>query len=112
MRQFKTAAHRGSNAVVPNSADIPFQWDDEVLTAHAPSSGQLALLLSHMSDGTFGLDALAALFDFLRGILDPEDYAIIHQDLQQGLDIDLIVELVQGLIEEWSLRPTTPAAVS
>jgi len=111
MRQFKTAAHRGTPAV-PNPVDIPFQWDEEVLTAHAPSSGQLALLLSHMADGTFRLDSIGALFDFLKGVLDDGDYDIIHTDLQQGLDVQLIVELIEALIEEWSARPTTPAVVS
>ncbi|RPJ77445.1 MAG: hypothetical protein EHM24_00085 [Acidobacteria bacterium] len=111
MKQFKTAAHRGSPAV-PNAVDIQFQWDEETLTAHAPSSGQLALLLSNMVDGNFRLESLGALFDFLKGVLDDEDYAVIHADLQQGLDIQLIVELIEALIEEWSVRPTTPAVVS
>jgi hypothetical protein len=111
MRQFSTAAHRGK-AAVPNAVDIQFQWDDEVLTAHAPASGQLALLLSSMVDGRVQLSSLAALFDFLAAVMDEEDFAVIRADLQDGVDVEIVVDLIQGLMEEWSARPTTPAPAS
>lgn len=111
MRQFKTAAHRGK-AAVPNDVPIKFQWDDQTLTANPPSSGQFALLLSTMSDGEFALDSIRGLFDFLAAVMNGDDFSVIRRDLQDGVDVEIIVELIEGLIEEWSLRPTTPAAVS
>jgi hypothetical protein len=111
MRQFNTAANRGK-AAVPNAVDIQFQWDDAVLTAHPPSSGQLALLLSTMVDGQVNISAIAALFDFLNAVMDVDDFNIIRNDLQDGVDVGLVVELIEALIEEWAVRPTTPAIAS
>ena len=50
MREFTTAATRGKPGV-RNAVDIEFKLDDDVLTAHAPTTGQVALFIQHGRGG-------------------------------------------------------------
>lgn len=108
MKQFLTAARRGESTL-PNPVDIPFEYEMREgemveITAHPPTSGQMALFLLSQSDGGVGL--MRALFDFLAAVLDDKDYAVIEESLHQGVDVMVPIELVRYLIEEWSARPT------
>ena len=113
MKQFGTAARRGI-AAVNNPADVVFQWErgEDVyvdMTAHAPTSGQIALFLRDQGRGVSGV---RSMFELLSAVLDDTDYDIIEDQLRDGLDIGVIVELVQYLTEEWSARPTQPPSDS
>jgi hypothetical protein len=114
MKQFRTAARRGQ-AAVPNAVDIQFEFevdedDFRVLTAHPPTSGQVALFLSARLEG--GVRTVQALFDLLAATLDQRDYDLIEAQLHDGLDIQVIAEIVEYLIEEWGARPTKPRSAS
>lgn len=94
--------------------DVVFQWErtENVwvdMTAHPPTTGQIALFLGHQGSGAAGV---RAMFELLQAVLDEADYAIIENQLRDGLDVQVIVELVQYLTEEWSGRPTSPPSVS
>lgn len=113
MRQFGTAARRGV-AAVNNPVDIVFQWERSEnvwvdMTAHPPTTGQIALFLGHQGTGAAGV---RAMFELLASVLSDTDYLIIENQLRDGLDVQVIVELVQYLTEEWSGRPTSPLSVS
>jgi hypothetical protein len=110
MKQFATAARRGK-AAVNNPADVEFEFETDPgvyveMTAHAPTTGQLALFFSHQND--IGTGSVRALFQLMKDVLDPEDYTVMEAQLRKGLDVDVIVEMVQYLVSEWSARPTTP----
>ena len=107
MRQFGTATRRGV-AAVNNPVDVTFQWEraENVwvdMVAHPPTTGQIALFLSRQGTGAAGV---RAMFELLSTVLDDADYAIIENQLREGLDVQVIVEVVQFLTEEWSGRPT------
>ena len=113
MRTFATAARRGS-AAVNNPVDVEFQWEraDGVyvnMTAHPPTTGQIALFLGHQGTGAAGV---RAMFELLSTVLEDRDYDIIENNLREGLDVTVVVELVQYLTEEWSGRPTQPPSDS
>jgi hypothetical protein len=113
MRQFGTAARRGV-AAVNNPVDITFQWEKSEndwvdMVAHPPTTGQIALFLSHQGTGAAGV---RAMFELLQAVMERSDYDVIEDQLRVGLDVAVIVELVQFLTEEWSARPTSPASVS
>lgn len=113
MRQFGTAARRGA-AAVNNPVDVTFQWEKSEnewvdMIAHPPTTGQIALFLSHQGTGAAGV---RAMFELLQQVMSSADYDIIEDQLRVGLDVAVIVELVQFLTEEWSGRPTSPASAS
>lgn len=113
-KQFGTAARRGQ-AAVPNAIDIAFDFEvgtDEwkTLTAHPPTSGQVALFLSQQGQG--GVSTVTALFDFLAAVLDQADYDVIEAQLREGLDVGVITEIIEYLIEEWGARPTQRPSAS
>ena len=109
MKNFDTAARRGKTAV-NNPIDIEFQIDGESLTAHPPSSGQLALFMSGSSDG--GMKTVRSMFDFMAAILDEADYAVLEGKLHDGIDLDVVTDIIRYVVEEWSARPTKPSSGS
>jgi hypothetical protein len=110
MKQFTTAARRGAPAVT-NPADVEFEFEVspgqfKKITAHAPTTGQLALYLNHQEDANSG--GVRAMFQLLADILSDADYGMIESQLRDGLDVEVIVEIIQYLVSEWSSRPTGP----
>src|SRR5262245_46644544 len=113
MRQFGTAARRGA-AAVNNPVDVTFQWEKSTdvwveMVAHPPTTGQIALFLRDQGVGAAGV---RSMFELLAAVLSDSDYDVIENQLRDGLDVAVIVELVQFLTEEWSARPTSPASDS
>jgi len=113
MKQFQTAARRGTAGVI-NSVPITFEYEVNPgefveMVATPPTSGQLALFLA---DQTGGGETVRALFKFLDTVLRDDDYTIIERQLRDGLDVDVIVEMIQYLTEEWGARPTKRSSAS
>lgn len=116
MKQFTTAAKRGT-AAVSNPVDITFEYEVREgefveMTAHPPTTGQLALFMSHGASG--GVRSVQVLFEFLSTVLNDYSYAIIEDQLRDGLDIAVVSEMVQYLTGEWGARPTksSPSSAS
>lgn len=109
MREFETAATRGK-AGVTNAIDIEFKLDGDVLTAHPPTSGQVALFVQHSRSG--GIATVTGLFEFFSDILDDDDWAKVENKLRDGMDVELLADISNYLIGEWSGRPTKPSSVS
>lgn len=106
MREFSTAARRG-RAGVPNAIDIEFKLDDATLTARAPTAGQVALFVQGGAGG--GLRSIQSMFEFFSDVLDDDDWEIVHDKLRDGMDVELLAEISNYLIGEWSGRPTQPS---
>lgn len=109
IKNFDTAARRGAVAV-NNPVDITFQIDGEELTAHPPTTGQIALFMTRSAQG--GMGTITALFDLLSAVLDDDDIDLVESKLAEGVDIGLLTDIVSYLIEEWSARPTQPSSAS
>lgn len=103
MREFSTAATRGKVGVV-NAVDIEFRLDDKVLTAHPPTTGQVALYVQRGSVG--GIRSVTSLFEFFSDILDDADWHVIENELRDGMDVEVLGQISNHLIGEWSGRPT------
>ncbi|HEY6416445.1 MAG TPA: hypothetical protein VIX41_09415, partial [Acidimicrobiales bacterium] len=96
MKQFTTAARRGVGAV-PVSVDVIFEWEVTKgefveMTAHPPTSGQLALF---MADQNSAVGAVRAMFDLLAAVLDDRAYKVIEGQLREGLDVAVVTELIE-----------------
>ena len=104
MQEFKTAAGR---VAFNEGKDITFTVDDREMTAHPPTTGQLALFMR-----TDGVRAVPSLLGFLSDVLEPIDWRWCEARLHQGIDVGVFAEIATWLIGEWSGRPTMPASDS
>lgn len=110
VKQFDTSARRGVS-MIEDAEDLTFMWGDVEMVAHPPSSGQLALFMAGQAGGSTALghaQRIRAIFDFLASVLDQSAYDIVEQDLHEGVDVEVVIEVVEYLVEEWSARPTSP----
>lgn len=104
MQEFKTAAGR---VAFNEGKDIVFTVDDREMTAHPPTTGQLALFMR-----TDGVRATSSLLGFLSDVLEPIDWRWCEARLHGGVDVGVFAEIATWLIGEWAGRPTLPASDS
>lgn len=109
IKSFDTAARRGESGV-NNPEPITFEIDGDELTAHPPSTGQLALFIATNADG--GMKTIQGMFAFLETVLDDGDFDVIREKLREGVDLGLITDIIGYLMEEWSARPTKSSSAS
>src|SRR5262245_50614589 len=107
MREFATAIGR---AGVAHAEDVQFKLGEDVLTAKAPTVGQLGLFFQNGREG--GFRTVESLFCFMSDILDDADWRKVENHLRDGLDIAVINDIAVYLIGEWSGRPTPPSSDS
>jgi hypothetical protein len=93
-----------------NSDDIEFKIDDDVLVARAPTTGQVALFIQKGRNG--GMRSIEAMFEFFADILDDKDWNVVEGKLRDGMDVELLAEISNHLIGEWSGRPTKQPSAS
>lgn len=104
MQEFKTAVGR---VAFNEGKNIEFTVDDRVMTAHPPTTGQLALFMR-----TDGVRATSALLGFLSDVLEPIDWRWCEARLHGGVDVAVFAEIATWLIGEWAGRPMLPASDS
>jgi hypothetical protein len=111
MKNFTVAGRRAASSV-NNPVAVEFQIEKgAVRVANPPSTGQLIMFFRDMSEG--GTDAVDGIFGLLRVALSESDYNGVQQDLRDGkYDIEMLIEVVQWLVEQWSGRPTQPSSES
>ena len=107
MREFEVAAGK---AAFTNSSDIEFKLGDAVLTARAPTTGQLSLFFRRGNKG--GLRSVESLIEFFSDVLDDRDWKTVEGLLRTGMELDVLAEISTFLIGEWSGRPTKPSSAS
>jgi len=115
VREFTTAARRSAPSVIDGAEPIEFKVDGETYTAYPPSPGQLALLIAAQAKNREPEESIAAVIDFLDGILDEDAQAMFRRrllDRNDPFDFDNVEQIMEGLIEEWSARPTSPPSAS
>jgi hypothetical protein len=113
VREFKTAAKR--HEVFEGAEPIAFTLDGEEYTAYPPSPGQLALMLASQADSRDESENVAGIIDFFDGLLDDEGRDAIRRrllDRDDPFDFDMVRDIIEGLFEEWSARPTKSPSAS
>lgn len=87
---------------------IPFTLDGEEYE-FTPQKNSV-LVMPSMSDDKDGTEELRGIFDWLgAGLPDEQEQRLIERlkDPEDDLDLDMLSEIVSGLIEEIGGRPTT-----
>lgn len=111
MREFTTAA----KAVEDPTGAVKFILDGRELTAYPPTDGQLAIFMASMGRHTGDNTKVAGAIDFFLEVLDDDSHAYMAErmlDRRRPFDLDLVIEIMRYLVEEWSGRPTQPLSVS
>lgn len=80
-----------------------------VCRAYPPGDGQVAMMMAGMGRHTSNETRVAAIIDFLIGVLDEESHRYITDRLLDRRDpfgLAEINEILHWLVEEWGGRPT------
>lgn len=109
MKQFKSAA--AESKAVRNAVPIEFAFDHLEMVANPPTTGQLVLLMTTDTEGSPGV-LLRSVMEFFQGILDEDDYNALRDHIKSGGDINVLAEIMEWLVEQWSTRPTKPSSAS
>jgi hypothetical protein len=109
LREFTTAARRAAPTAFDGAQPITFKIDGDEFTAYPPTPGQMAMLVSAQAEGRDVTTSMAAIIDFIDGLLDEDGREMYRRrllDRDDPFDFDTVNEIMEGLMEEWSARPT------
>ena len=114
MRSFTTEGQTSA----PFNEDVgplKFLLDDVEYTALPPTETQFALMMAAMSDDRPTEEGIAAILDFFLGMFSPEEAAMLKQRLRDRDDpfnFQNMYDILAGVVEEWTERPTKPSNAS
>lgn len=113
-RAFTTSAKVAESAF-DGAMPITFTVDGDEFTAYPPTTGQFALLLAAQAETRDVSESMAGIIDFFNGMLDEDGQDTFRTrilDRDDPFDFDMVNDIMAGLIEEWTARPTPPPSVS
>jgi hypothetical protein len=92
--------------------NIEFPINGEIYYAYKPSTNSIGLFFA--AQGTKNVaHKLAGAITFLEENLEPAAHALIMRGVaNDAIDLDIIIELVLEIIEEFSKNPTTSSTAS
>jgi hypothetical protein len=108
MLEFVTAARQHPESAIADAEPITFTVDGEEFTAHPPTPGQLALIMAAQTSRSM-TERIAAIIDFMDCLLDEsgqERFRDRLMDRDDPFDVEQVQEVISGLMEEWTARPT------
>ena len=110
MREFKTAARAADG----EGDVIEFKVDDDVLRAHRPSEGQLAMVMAVIGDFSTTEEQVATIINFYVALLDDDSRRVAKRRLliDRTMDVIDVTHHIQFFVEEWSARPTRQSSDS
>jgi hypothetical protein len=110
VREFKRAARdaRDIAEVLPGGRPIKFLiLDREVTASPPPNSGPIGYLVAMQSQDADAGDQAFAVLQFLTSLMAEEDSQFVRRALAVGdIDFEVLFEVFEYLMEEWSHRPT------
>jgi hypothetical protein len=111
MREFELAAKEASEVgeMLPSARPVEFKMNGRVIKAHPPAnSGPIGYLMAMQSRDADPSEQAYAVLTFITSLMEEEDSAWVRRGLATGeVDFDLLFEVFQWLVEEWSARPTS-----
>jgi len=115
MRQFSTAGKQTSEETFEGAEPLTFVLDDFEYTALPPTPAQFAVFMSTQAESRDVSDRVAGVIDFFDGLLTEEARRTFRKrllDRDDPFDFDMVQEIMEWLVEEWSARPTQPSSGS
>lgn len=112
--KFTTREKGGPVSVIDGAEPITFTVDGEEFTAYPPTPAQYAYHVREQASGDPSRQ-IAGIINFLDMLLDEQGRKRFEErllDRDDDFDLDEVSEVIQGLVEEWSSRPTSKASGS
>lgn len=110
MKEFTRAAQQASKVDSPlGDEPLDFTVGGDVFRVYPPTTAMFALFMSSQADNREVTDHIAGLVDFLDNMLDPDDRIKFRRcllDREHPLEFEMMQDIVEWLVEEWSARPT------
>lgn len=103
MKSFDSQGNEAGPAFV-EADPIAIEVRGVEMVAHPPTAGQFALYVKRVRQG--GGEAIDAQFRFLASLLDQSDVALLEGMLEDGMDFEVVPNIMNYLLEEWTTRPT------
>lgn len=114
-KSFSTAVASSVIKKTGEEEQYDFEVDGVQCVAFKPSEAQLAMALASMGRFSKDTDQIAAVINFLVGILDDRTNSYIVNRLLDRTDpfgLEQVQDILEWLIEEWSGRPTQKSSGS
>lgn len=115
MRKFSSTKTSTETSSFQDAEPVTFMIDEDEYTAHPPKTSQLAYFMVTQARNRDVTDNVAGIVDFLDGLLEDQDQKRLRERLlnrDDPLDFDIIEDVVEMLVEEWTERPTRAASDS
>lgn len=99
----------------PRTEPIPFKLNDQVFTCkpEAPSSLKMLRDARAIVETQDGGIAAKVILEFYETVMEPEEYARFSAYCDAPdvvVNLQLLVEIMQWLVGEYSARPTSPSS--
>jgi hypothetical protein len=112
VKEFNSAVREATEDA---EAPLEFAIDGQVLYAHKPTDGQIAMTMAALGRHTSNQTKIAGIIDFFVEILDEDSHQYIVERLlsrNDPLGLEQVEEILDWLVEEWTGRPTQQPSVS
>lgn len=115
VKQFKTTGRVAKKAGAEDEKELwplEFKIDDGTYRTVTPKKTQLVWLVAAGSTHSSEADQVAAVVDFIDGILEPDSARRFRTRLLKPgdpLDVEHVVAIMEWMIEEWGGSPPTSA---
>lgn len=113
MRQFSTAGKQTSTETFEGAEPVTFTLDDFEYVAFPPTPAQFAVFMSTQAESRDAADRVAGVIDFFDGLLEEDARRTFRKrllDRDDPFDFEMVQEIMEWLVEEWSARPTQPSS--
>lgn len=109
MREFTTQARAIEAETTEEQEALDFKIDGHPCKAYPPGTGQLAVMIAMTNKNASTEEAIAGIVNFFVSLLDDDSRNhVINRllDRRDPFGIENIQEIMQGMTEDWSARPT------
>lgn len=113
MKEFTRSAKQNDTPL--GDDPLSFKIGDDEFTVYPPTTAMFALFLSSQAENRTIADQMAGVVDLVDGLLTEEQRPLFHKrllDRNHPLDFDVLQEIIEWLLEEWSARPTQESSDS
>jgi len=115
VKEFTSSVASHAADGTPKLPELPFLLDGEDYVMRPPKNSQMAYIMAAQASGRTDADRVAAMLDFLEATLvEPgrERLRTRMLDSDDPLDLDVVEQIIEWAMQEWSGRPPTSPSVS
>lgn len=113
MKEFTRSAQQDDSPLGDEPLEFTIGGDEFIV--YPPTTAMFALFLASQADNRSIPDQMAGVVDMIDNLLEPSQRSTFHKrllDREHPLDFDVLQEIIEWMLEEWSARPTQQSSDS